>query len=110
MPKSDPVLTAMRCFSPSLVVNFTRVPLPVFGSTGCTLDIWTGALLADAATLGALLRGLKMLPYDIDPLDEDLVAAGHDPEDLARLALAVAGPDVDDIAFFDLSRALPFRF
>ncbi len=65
------------------------------------LDLRDGdrRFLADAATLGAALGRLQVLPYDVDAFDDNL--GFGEAENLAGLAFVIAGADIDHIVFFD---------
>ncbi len=49
-------------------------------------------LLGEPAALGVLLAGLQVLVDAVDPLDDDLVLLGQDPQDLARRPMPLSSP------------------
>ena len=71
---------------------------PIFGGEGRTVFVAMGIifLLEDAALL-ALLAGLGVAGDDVDLLHDHLAGLGHDLQDLALLALVLAGQDDNQV-------------
>ena len=81
--------------------------LAALGADELNLGGVDGSLDLEDAALFALLAGLLMLGGNIDALDDDLHRLGVGLDDLALLALVLAGQDNDLIVSFNVHSLCP---